>query len=93
MSLAVSLSLFFGCKPQRPGNTVPDQSENVSSEEAGILTQLTVELRQTMRKNPKLSSGNFEDFAAARSDLVIPPPPPGKKYAISEKWKVVVVDR
>ena len=93
LSLAVmaGLSLSAGCKQHGPVKAAADQSANVSPEESATLAQLTRELRRTMIR--QRLSGSFEEFAAVRSDLTIPPPPPGKKYAISKKWKVVVVDR
>jgi DNA-binding response OmpR family regulator len=94
VSLAVSMGLFTGCKkqPQRHTlNQAPDQSADVTPEEAEVLAQLTGHLRRTMHR--KQLSGSFEEFAEVRSDLTIPPPPAGKKYAISKSWKVVLVDQ
>jgi hypothetical protein len=54
------------------------------------LAELTRELRRTMIGR-KLS-GSFEEFVAIRN-LKVPPPPPGKKYAISKQWRVVLVDQ
>ncbi|HEX3800401.1 MAG TPA: hypothetical protein VH413_17035 [Verrucomicrobiae bacterium] len=54
------------------------------------LAQLTHELRHAM-VGQKLNR-DFDEFAALRH-LTVPPPPEGKKYAISEKWKVVLVDK
>ena len=91
ISLAVSLILLTGCKRHGSVNTTADPSGDVSSEEAATLGQLTRELHRTMVRHQL--SGSFEEFAALRSDLTIPEPPAGKKYAISKKWKVVLVDR
>jgi hypothetical protein len=79
-----------GCKRHSNPNLVSAQSEDVTAEQAETLSQLTHQLRRTM-VHQKLT-GTFEDFEAARTDLTIPPPPPGKKYAISKKWTVVLVD-
>ena len=89
LSLAAGLGVFPGCKQHASGD-MADQSGKLSPEEDANLAQLTRELHRTMVRQ-KLS-GSFEEFAAARSDLTIPPPP-GKKYAISKKWKVIEVDR
>lgn len=55
------------------------------------VAQLTRELHRFIARNHSAPSG-FEDFVAA-AHLQVPPPPPGKKYAISSQWKVVLVDR
>ena len=89
-SLAVGLSLATGCKQHGAPDASADQSSDVSPEVDATLVNLTRELRRTMPGH-KLS-GSFEEFAAIRSDLTVPPPPPGKKYAINKKWKVVLVD-
>jgi hypothetical protein len=54
-----------------------------------VLAQLTRELHRTMIQR-KLS-GSFDEFVAL-SHVEVPPPPPGKKYAISKKWRIVLVD-
>ena len=54
------------------------------------LAELTRELRRTMIG--RRLSGSFEEFVAIRN-LKVPPPPPGKKYAISKQWRVVLVDQ
>jgi hypothetical protein len=54
-----------------------------------VLGQLTRQLHRTMIGR-KLS-GSFEEFVAI-SHVQVPPPPAGKKYAISKKWRVVLVD-
>jgi hypothetical protein len=54
------------------------------------LIQLTRELHHTM-VGRKLNR-DFDEFVAL-SKLEVPPPPPGKKYAISEKWKVILVNK
>jgi hypothetical protein len=54
------------------------------------LTQLTKELHHAMMG--RSLNRNFDEFVALHK-LDVPPPPPGKKYAINERWKVVVVDQ
>ena len=54
------------------------------------LTQLTRELHHTM-VGRKLNR-DFDEFIAL-SKLEVPPPPPGKKYAINQQWKVILVDK
>ncbi len=53
------------------------------------LTQLTKELHRTMVG--RRLNRNFDEFVALRN-LQKPPPPPGKKYAISQQWKVILVN-
>jgi hypothetical protein len=55
------------------------------------LAVLTRELHRSMIGAKHLPA-SFEEFAAARN-VNVPPPPPGKKYAISKQWRVVLVDR
>jgi len=71
----------------------PAKPEVIAADTANTdatLAQLTRELRRTMIGR-KLS-GSFEEFVAIRN-LQVPPPPPGKKYAISKQWRVVLVDK
>ena len=72
--------------PSAPQVIAPPSSGNVDE----TLAQLTRELRRTMIGR-KLS-GSFEEFVAIRN-LQVPPPPPGKKYAISKQWRVILVDQ
>ena len=44
------------------------------------------------RKAARGLNRDFGEFVAL-AKLDVPPPPPGKKYAISEKWKVILVDQ
>jgi len=53
------------------------------------LAELTRELRRTMVG--RRLNRNFDEFVALRN-LQVPPPPPGKKYAISQQWKVILVN-
>jgi hypothetical protein len=92
LALGTALTPSIGCKPHvaTNPNLIPDQAEDVTPEETATLTELTHQVRRTMSK--QRLSGTFEDFAAVRSDLTIPPPPDGKKYAITSSWKVILVD-
>jgi len=72
--------------PTSPQTIVSPSNGNVDD----TLTQLTRELHRTMIGR-KLS-GSFEEFVAIRN-LQVPPPPPGKKYAISKQWRVILVDQ
>lgn len=54
------------------------------------LAELTRELHRTMIG--RRLNRNFEEFVALRN-LQAPPPPPGKKYAIDQRWKVILVDK
>jgi hypothetical protein len=54
------------------------------------LTGLTRELHHAM-VGRKLNR-DFDEFVAV-SKIEVPPPPPGKKYAIDEKWKVILVNK
>ena len=55
------------------------------------LVQLTKELHHTMAG--RKINRNFDEFVALAHLDAPPPPPTGKKYAINEKWKVVLVDK
>jgi len=74
--------LAAGCKRH--------SDEAVDPQMADTLTGLTRELHHTM-VGRKLNR-NFDEFVALRH-LEVPPPPNGKKYAISENWKVILVDQ
>ena len=66
----------------------PEKIGNSTNMDA-TLAELTRELHRTMMGR-KLS-GSFEEFVKIRN-LQVPPPPPGKKYAITKQWRVVLVD-
>jgi hypothetical protein len=76
------LLLATGCKRNSDATVDPQMAETLS--------QLTTELHHTM-VGRKLNR-NFDEFVALRH-LDVPPPPTGKKYAISENWKVILVDQ
>lgn len=73
-----------GCKKQTGGSGSSDPQVN------DTLAQLTRELHHTMMGR-KLNR-DFDEFVAL-SHVEVPPPPAGKKYAINEKWKVVLIDQ
>lgn len=72
-----------GPRPTPPAPVVLTSTSNTNE----VLAQLTRELHRAMIGR-KLS-GSFEEFVAI-SHVQVPPPPPGKKYAISKKWRVVL---
>jgi len=82
------MALAAGCG-KKAGAGAEEGSAPPDPQVEANLSQLTHELRRTMVGN-KLS-GSFEEFTNVRH-LEAPPPPPGKKYAISKKWKVILVD-
>ena len=71
-----------------PTPTAPVVLTSTNNTDA-VLVQLTRQLHRTMIGR-KLS-GSFEEFVAI-SHVQVPPPPPGKKYAISKQWHVVLVN-
>ena len=76
------LLLVMGCKRHSDAAVDPQMADT--------LTGLTRELHHAM-VGRKLNR-NFDEFVALRH-LEVPPPPNGKKYAISENWKVILVDQ
>ena len=76
------LLLATGCKRNSDAAVDPQMADTLSG--------LTRELHHTM-VGRKLNR-NFDEFVALRH-LEVPPPPTGKKYAISENWKVILVDQ
>lgn len=79
-----------------PGNTgsgpapTPATAVHITGTDTdSVLAQLTHELHRSMIRR-KLS-GSFDEFVAV-SHVEVPPPPPGKKYAISKQWRVVLVN-
>ena len=79
--------LLLGCGRHQDVET---SSAPLSPEVEATLGQLNQELRRSMLHHHL--TGRFDEFAALRPDLQIPPPPAGKKYAISKNWKVILVD-
>ena len=78
-----------------PGPTpTPAEPVAIQSAENGdinaTLAELTKELHHTMVG--RRLNRNFDEFVALRN-LQVPPPPPGKKYAISQQWKVILVNK
>jgi predicted dinucleotide-binding enzyme len=55
------------------------------------LAELTRQVRRYIVRN-KNAPSDFDAFVAA-AHVQVPPPPTGKKYAITSKWKVVLVNR
>jgi hypothetical protein len=54
-----------------------------------------VELRRALARwlvRNRRPPANFEDFAAT-AGVVIPPPPAGKKYVITKRMEILLVDR
>jgi hypothetical protein len=79
--------LTMGCE-KKAGAAADESIAAQDPQVQATLTQLTHELRRTMVGN-KLS-GNFDEFVALRH-LDVPAPPAGTKYAINDKWKVILV--
>jgi len=71
--------------PAEPVTIQPPDNGDINA----TLAQLTRELRRTMVG--RRLNRNFDEFVALRN-LQVPPPPPGKKYAISQQWKVILVN-
>lgn len=71
--------------PAEPTAIQPPDNGDINA----TLAQLTRELRRTMVG--RRLNRNFDEFVALRN-LQVPPPPAGKKYAISQQWKVVLVN-
>jgi hypothetical protein len=83
--LIVLAALLAGCGRTGDGVNTTDDPE-MSARLAG----LTRELHHAM-VGRKLNR-DFDEFVAV-AKLEVPPPPSGKKYAINEKWKVVLVNK
>ena len=84
LALAV---LCWGCgKPSRPAAQGIAPSD---PQVAANLALLSRELRKAM-PHYKLTR-DFEDFVN-QTHVEVPPPPAGQKYAINEKWKVILVE-
>jgi len=86
-------------QPTAPGSDVNAQpapvalATNVAAapNAAPDLTALNQALRGWLMRNRRVPA-NFEEFAAT-AGVTIPPPPAGKKYAITKRMEVVLVDR
>jgi hypothetical protein len=83
----LAVALAGGC--HKTGGVSDEGIVPSDPEVAANLVNLSRELRRAL---PSLNkSTNFEDFVAV-SHVEVTPPPPGQKYAISKRWKVILVD-
>ena len=87
LAAALAVSLAAGCHKETgvsgTGNVPTDPAV------AANLARLSREVRKAM---PHFQlTRNFDDFVA-QTHVEVPPPPPGQKYAINEKWKVILID-
>jgi hypothetical protein len=85
----LAVALAGGCHKNGSRGAPDEGIAPADPQVAENLANMTRSLRKAMR-GQKLSP-NFEEFAAA-SHLDVPAPPPGEKYAISKKWKVILVE-
>jgi hypothetical protein len=79
--------LAGGC--QRQGGAAQQGIVPTDPEVASNLASLSRELRKAMPHHQL--TRNFDDFVAA-TQIQVPAPPTGQKYAINEKWRVILVD-
>ncbi len=80
-----AVALAVGCQKKAPEQGITPADPQV----AANLAMLSHELRKAL---PRLNkSTNFDDFVAV-SHVEVPPPPAGQKYAISSKWKIILVE-
>jgi hypothetical protein len=84
----LAVALAGGCQ-KKDGGASGEGIVPSDPQLAANLADLSRELRRAMPSHHL--SGSFEEFVAV-SHLDVPPPPPGQKYAISKRWKVIVVD-
>ncbi|HET7624665.1 MAG TPA: hypothetical protein VFM25_05310 [Verrucomicrobiae bacterium] len=71
--------------------TAGSQSVAVQANGEPDLTELDRYLRRWLVQNRRRPA-NFEEFAAT-AGITIPPPPPGKKYIITKRMHVQLVNR
>ncbi len=92
MSSGLFLGMFLAALLMVTGCKRNSESDSAAAnpQMAETLSRLTKELHHTM-VGRKLNR-NFDEFVAL-SHVDVPPPPNGKKYAISENWKVILVDQ
>jgi hypothetical protein len=86
----VALVVVVGC--QKNEQVVVAADEGIVPTDPQVvenLANLSGTLRRTMHQHRL--TGKFDEFVAA-ANVEAPPPPPGQKYAISKKWKVILVD-
>ena len=69
----------------------PEVATNSMSNAAPDLGPLQSALKGWLIRNRRVPA-NFEDFAAT-AGVTIPPPPPGKKYIITKRMQILLVDR
>jgi len=83
---AVSVALVLSGCGRNGGQAAKDLDPQVNA----TLDRLTQELHHAM-VGRKINR-DFDEFVAVNR-VEVPPPPVGKKYAINDKWKVILVDK
>lgn len=83
--------LAGGCHKPIPAEVV-DVQEGITPTDPQVtanLAELSGLLRRSMHQHRM--TGTFENFVeVTKAD--VPPPPAGEKYAISKRWKVILVE-
>ena len=69
----------------------PNVTTNAAANAAPDLGQMQRALGMWLVRNRRVPA-NFDDFAAT-AGVPIPPPPPGKKYIITKRMQIQLVDR
>ncbi len=88
VSVLLLAVLLAGCG--KHGADATASAASADPEMDARLAELTHTLHHAM-VGRKLNR-DFDEFVAL-CKLDVPPPPPGKKYAISEKWRVILQDK
>ena len=69
----------------------PNVTTNAAANAAPDMGQLQRALGMWLVRNRRVPA-NFEEFAAT-AGITIPPPPPGKKFIITKRMQIMIVDR
>ena len=84
----LTIALTSGCHKQGGGSA----DEGIVPTDPQVAANLADLTRQLRRALPRLNrSDSFDNFVAV-AQVEVPPPPSGQKYAISKKWKVILVE-
>lgn len=78
--------------PEAPAEVQPQTLQVPPDADAQtVVEELNRELRRWVMRNRR-KPANFEEFVST-AQMQVPPPPPGKKYTLTSRMRIELVDR